>query len=123
MLANNGSPVTPAGASSWAVLMLVVSYLMVSNVRYRTFKKMKSKRQAALLFVSVASVFVILSRLFQPGLAFAMILAAYVTLGLVEEVVFFRSRRLADRLLVGAPVDPQEVPAGEQDEEEAHKLA
>lgn len=126
MLANGGNLVTPAGATSWAVLMLVVSYLMVSNVRYRTFKKMKSKRRAVLLFASIGSLFVLLSRVFQPGLALAMMFGVYVSMGLIEEVVFFRSRRRAEALLLGAaPIvdaDPEpeleEKAAFEAEEEE-----
>jgi CDP-diacylglycerol--serine O-phosphatidyltransferase len=93
MLANNGNPISAAGASSWAALMLVISYLMVSNVRYRTFKKMKSKRNGAMLLLGVGGGFVVLSRLYQPGVALAMVFAAYVSLGLIEAVVFFRARR------------------------------
>ena len=96
ILANNGQPITAQGASSFTILVLVISYLMVSNVRYRTFKKLGSKRKAALLAVSVVSAFVVLSRLFQPGMALAMVMAGYVGLGLVEEVLFFRARNLEE---------------------------
>lgn len=99
MLANHGHPITAQSATSWAVLMLVVSYLMVSNVRYRTFKKLASKRSAALLVLFAGTAFATLSRIYAPGLAMAAMFAAYVTVGLVEEIIFFRARRRADGLV------------------------
>ncbi len=121
MLANNGQPISQSSATSWAILMLIVSYLMVSNVRYRTFKKIGSKRKAALLAVSAVSAFALLSRLFQPGVALAMSFAAYVTLGLVEEIVFFRARQREQnkRWLDAEDVPPLHLERDEDDADES----
>lgn len=93
MLANNGNPVLRQGAFSLAGLMLVMSYLMVSNVRYRTFKHMKSRTHTVLLFGAVVALFAFAAQMFAPGMALAMLFSTYVTLGLVEELIFFRARR------------------------------
>jgi CDP-diacylglycerol--serine O-phosphatidyltransferase len=117
ILASGAQPLPPQQAVSWCVLMLVVSYLMVSNIRYRTFKKIGSRRVAFALALSVVSGFGLISRLYSPEMALATLFFSYVGLGLLEEVIFFRTRRRAE--VKTAPLDAEEIPPtfDEEDEE------
>lgn len=97
MLANNSQPISREGAASFAGFILVMSYLMVSNVRYRTFKKIGSKKRALVVGAMVLFAFAVATREYHLGMALAMLFSGYVLLGLMEEVVFFRRRRKEER--------------------------
>lgn len=118
MLANNSNPLTPGGAASFAGFMLVMSYLMVSNVRYRTFKQIGNKRRAAAVVAVVLMAFSAATRAYHLGMALAMLFSSYVLLGLLEEVVFFKQRRREETPRAN---DPEIVE--ETDSEEANELA
>jgi len=78
-------------------LTLALSYLMVSNVKYRTFKKMGSKRQS-LLFYSIGSLsFVLIFFLVNPAAAFFSFFGGYVLLGIIESLfrLFFKNKKQA----------------------------
>lgn len=80
-------------------LVLVLSYLMVSNVRYRTFKGV---RLSVLALAVLAGVILTLTVVFTIlGVSAALILVAmcgmYILLGLLEEVLFFKRRRVQER--------------------------
>jgi CDP-diacylglycerol---serine O-phosphatidyltransferase len=83
---------------SLAVLVMVLSYLMVSRIRFRSFKDLRLSRRtitgglAILAFTSV----VILAKL-HSWLIFVVLMAAYLGLGLAEEVLFYRRRREEER--------------------------
>ncbi len=75
------------------VLILVASYLMVSNVRYRSFKAVKvGPRSIAIVSVLVVA-FVGISVHWHTTFALFAAFCVYIMLGLVEEVIFFRKRR------------------------------
>ncbi len=86
---------TPPGMRQTHVLMLMLllSYLMVSNVRYRTFKDVKVGRKSIAVFVIAVLTFVTVAVSFQPSFALLAFFSTYVGLGLIEEVIFFRRRR------------------------------
>jgi CDP-diacylglycerol--serine O-phosphatidyltransferase len=83
----------------WVIagLVLTISYLMVSTIWFRTFKDLTSNKNTAVIFVGLfATAFtfswVVLGPragwLFLAGLSYA-----YILLGLLEAVIFFKSRR------------------------------
>ena len=89
-----GAPVAHPG---WvATLVVVLGLLMVSNVRYRTFKDVGFSRKSALVFAFVVAVGVIVTLRFRASFALVGYFAAYVAIGLIEEVFFLRRRRDAD---------------------------
>jgi CDP-diacylglycerol---serine O-phosphatidyltransferase len=106
-------------------LVLVLAILMVSNVRYRTFKDVGFSPKSAFLFLLILAAGVVVSVQIRASLALVGYFSAYIALGIVEEVVFFRRRR-TERLAAragGAAVieeiddeDEDLVPA-EEDEE------
>ena len=84
---------------SVVALVLVLSYLMVSNVRYRTFKGARlSVRALAVLAGVILTLTVVFTII---GVSAALILVAmcgmYILLGLLEEVLFFKRRRVQER--------------------------
>ncbi|MBI5528993.1 MAG: CDP-diacylglycerol--serine O-phosphatidyltransferase [Deltaproteobacteria bacterium] len=78
-------------------LVVVLSYLMISNIRYRTFKDLKPGPVTAAfgLFVLFIAGYTAM-KVNVPVMLFGLG-SAYVALGLVEEVIFYRRRRLAER--------------------------
>jgi CDP-diacylglycerol--serine O-phosphatidyltransferase len=75
------------------ILVLVLAYLMVSNVRYRAFKDVALGWRSLSSFAGMVAAFAALSWRFGRPFAFFMFFTGYVALGLIEEVIFFRSRR------------------------------
>lgn len=75
------------------VLVVIVSYLMVSNVRYRTFKDFKITKKSMTLVFSLLVLFALIATNLQPAFALLAYLWGYLVVGLIEEVVFFRRRR------------------------------
>jgi CDP-diacylglycerol--serine O-phosphatidyltransferase len=89
-----GSPEHPLGPLRYVlpVLMLLVSGLMVSNVRYPTFKQVEwtaRRSVAAFAVVAVAAIFVFR----YPQVTFALLFVAYLLYGLVRPWISRRWRR------------------------------
>lgn len=78
-------------------LVVVLSYLMISNIRYRTFKDVKFGPVAMASAAFVVFLAAYGSMKFNVGFTLFAIGSAYLSLGLVEEVVFYRKRRSAER--------------------------
>ena len=98
---------------------LLLALLMVSNVRYRTFKDLKlSKKSITLAFVVLLILAALFTRL-KPAAALAALFVGYLGFGLLEEVVFFRRRRRARKAAVstGENADDPEEDEEEVDEE------
>lgn len=84
-----------------AVLVGLLSYLMVSNVRYRTFKQLRLSRRNAAILAFFLTTFAALAIQIRASVALVVIASLYVVLGLIEEVIFFRRRR-EERILARA---------------------
>jgi CDP-diacylglycerol--serine O-phosphatidyltransferase len=77
------------------VAMLVtigLGALMVSNVRYRTFKDLKLNRKSGTILFLVGLSFAAGASLIKPAFSLTLLFGGYILLGLLEEVVFFPSR-------------------------------
>ena len=79
--------------ASVLALVLVLSYLMVSRVRFRTFKDFRPSKKSAPLLVLLLGVLVILVAVWKAAMAFVFVVAAYIATGLLEEVIFYRKRQ------------------------------
>jgi CDP-diacylglycerol--serine O-phosphatidyltransferase len=90
--------------SSLALLVIVLSYLMVSRIRFRSFKDLRLTRRTVLGLVVIACfTTVVLLEHMKTAFIFVMLVAAYVGLGLMEEVVFYRRRREEERAAAAPP--------------------
>jgi len=71
------------GASeSVAAVALLLGGLMVSNVRYRTFKDVKFRGVAALVLVLALAGITALALVFEAGMALVVVVALYIVVGL-----------------------------------------
>lgn len=85
---------TPGGAVGIAVVTAALALLMVSNVRYRTFKDLRpSKRSAAIVSLALV-IFAAVSAQLKPTVALALVFLVYITMGMVEGVLCFKRRAL-----------------------------
>jgi CDP-diacylglycerol--serine O-phosphatidyltransferase len=112
------------GFALWpiAVLVLVLAFLMVSTIRYRTFKDAGLNPRTLLIFVLVIALGVVVGYRGRPSLVLLVYFSAYILLGLGEELLFGRRRRAAARahaggIAAGADAEPEEpiLPAEEDD--------
>ncbi len=93
--------------TSTAIIVLVLSALMVSRVRFRSFKdvRLTGKTVGVLLLIIGASAAIIFAGL-EKAFIFLVLVLAYIALGLAEEIIFFKSRRLEARAAANASAEP-----------------
>ncbi|PRP97870.1 CDP-alcohol phosphatidyltransferase [Enhygromyxa salina] len=103
VLANHAIGVTEiSNHAAIAVFVIVLSYLMISRVRFRSFKDLTlNKRSVAVIVLVIAVAVLTFVRINGPAVLIAM-LSLFVVLGLAEEVVFYRRRRREERAERGA---------------------
>lgn len=89
--------------TSVLVLVVILSYLMVSRIRFRTFKDFRPRMRTAPILLALVVAIVMGVALFKARLALVFLVGGYVALGLVEEIVFFKKRRAADADVAPAP--------------------
>lgn len=94
VLANHAIGVTEVSNHiAIAGFVLILSYLMISRVRFRSFKDLTlNKRSVSVIVVVLALAVVTFVRVNGPAMLIGM-LSLFVVLGLAEEVVFYRRRR------------------------------
>jgi CDP-diacylglycerol--serine O-phosphatidyltransferase len=81
-----------------AAVVLVLSYLMISRIRFRSFKDVRPTKKTVGVVLLVGAVWIVM-RMNQVHdvFIFLALIGAYIALGLAEEVNFLR-RRIAERL-------------------------
>jgi CDP-diacylglycerol--serine O-phosphatidyltransferase len=79
---------------STAIIVLVLSVLMVSRVRFRSFKDLRltGKTLGVVALLGSACAVIVLSDM-ETAFIFLFLVGTYIGLGLAEEVIFFRRRR------------------------------
>jgi CDP-diacylglycerol--serine O-phosphatidyltransferase len=94
VLANHAIGVTEiSNHAAIAAFVLVLSYLMISRVRFRSFKDLKlNKRTFAVIIGLVALALLIAVRVNAPAVLITL-MSLFVVLGLAEELVFYRRRK------------------------------
>jgi CDP-diacylglycerol--serine O-phosphatidyltransferase len=102
-----GGSFVDVGQVALALVVVVLSYLMVSRVRFRSFKDLKLSRRTvtvAGLVLGGAAVAIFRSRV-PSAVVFICLIAAYLALGLLEEVLFYRRRRAEETARPGKPLE------------------
>jgi len=110
---------TEVGANiSVLLLTLMLSYLMVSTVRFRTFREFRRSPLTFGLIAGLLATIAVVLVIYDITMLLVMIGGAYIGFGLLEEVLTFRRRRKADDLLY---LDTVLEPTADEidDEEEA----
>ncbi len=90
-------------------ITFLIAYLMISNVKYRTFKDVKFSGIAVGIFATLLAAFAAIAWLVHPTFALLAFVAGYVAYGLLEEIVFFKHRR-RERAAAKAAAPPPEHP-------------
>ena len=103
-----GSPALVRHGSIFTV-MLILAYLMVSNIRYRTFKGVHLTLKPVLVLVAVFATlsFGLMMIGVSPALMLIVTSGGYIFLGLVEELVFFKKRQVEDQTKKATQVEEQ----------------
>ena len=102
----------PEAVGLWpiATLVLVLAFLMVSTIRYRTFKEAGLNTRTLLVFLLVIAVGVGVAIRGRPSLVLLVYFSFYILLGLGEEALFGRRRRKAARDAAEAALPPEPEP-------------
>lgn len=100
--AAGGEPLAASAVVSVAVAVAGLALLMVSTVRYRTFKDARPNRKSALAFMLMVLGGVVIATQFHPAWVLVACCGAYLTLGLVESAVQVRSHLVARKVASGA---------------------
>lgn len=100
-----------------AAVVIALAYLMVSRIRFRSFKDVRPTKKTVGVVLLVAGCWVAMRmNRVHDAFIFLSLIAAYIILGLCEEVVFFR-RRIAERRAqqAGGPVlSADDIPRDEE---------
>jgi CDP-diacylglycerol--serine O-phosphatidyltransferase len=95
-----------ASQASLAVLVLVLSYLMISRIRFRSFKDLTINRRSVSITCLLVIAGIAIGVKLRASFIFVALMSAYVALGLAEEVIFFRRRRFEE---LAAKLSPEGV--------------
>jgi CDP-diacylglycerol--serine O-phosphatidyltransferase len=101
-----GGSFVDVGQAALALVVAVLSYLMVSRVRFRSFKDLKPSRRVFTVTagIAAAALVAVFFKRVPSAFVFVTMMAAYLALGLLEEVLFYRRRR-AEALAGKGPVE------------------
>src|SRR5207244_7782908 len=98
-----GNQISSIGEGTLAAVVIVLSCLQVSKVRFRSFKDVALRSRRALFVIStiLAGAALIVALQWPSALIFVGLLSAYVILGVFEEIVFHRRRRAEEQAAPG----------------------
>ncbi len=96
-----------------AVIVAILSLLMVSTVRYRTFKGVRLSKTSASVFMLICATGVVIATQFHPAYVLLAYFTMYLVLGIVESGVLLRKHLVARKLAAssttsGALISPDE---------------
>jgi CDP-diacylglycerol--serine O-phosphatidyltransferase len=93
LLAHNAGPYRIISESVAAGVVLVLSYLMVSRIRFRSFKDLRlTKKTIQLAVLIVGSWVVVIMNGVDKAFVFLVLITAYIVLGVAETVLFMKRR-------------------------------
>jgi CDP-diacylglycerol--serine O-phosphatidyltransferase len=120
--ARRGGTLTPAAQVPVAVVVSILALLMVSTVRYRTFKDIRLSPKSASLFMLMCVGGVVIATQLHPAYILVAYFSLYLAFGLVESGVLFQRNRMAKKAVVGAAAVA--LPDGDElDEDDEEDLA
>jgi CDP-diacylglycerol---serine O-phosphatidyltransferase len=107
IVSHNAGPFRIIGETSTAIIVLVLSALMVSRVRFRSFKDVRlSGKTVGVLLLIIGAFGAIVFAGLEKAFIFLVLVLAYIGLGLAEEIIFFKARRLEARDAARPPEPP-----------------
>jgi CDP-diacylglycerol---serine O-phosphatidyltransferase len=91
IVAHNAGPYRTISEGFVVVVVLVLSYLMVSRIRFRSFKDVRlTKKTFGLLLLAAGSGVVVALAGVDKALLFLLMITAYIVLGLTETVILMK---------------------------------
>lgn len=122
VIAHHGAKGGPLGGKAHipiAVVVSVLALLMVSTVRYRSFKDVRLSPKSASVFMLICLGGVLVGTQFHPAYVLAAYFATYLALGLIESGVLLRNHLVARKIAASTPASPGAVLSDEDEDEEA----
>ncbi len=115
-----GAELGPAAQAPVAVAVGLLSLLMVSTVRYRTFKKVRLNRISLGLGGTIAAAAAAVAFVWHPAFMLAMLFGAYLVMGLGESMVLLGRRVVAQRVggAAAAVLEGDDADDDDDDEDE-----
>ncbi|MBN1208321.1 MAG: CDP-diacylglycerol--serine O-phosphatidyltransferase [Myxococcaceae bacterium] len=101
-----------------AAMVVLLSLLMVSTVRYRTFKDLRLSKKSALAFMLVVMSGLAIAIQLRPAYVLVAYSAAYLAMGLIESAFLVRKRLVARKVGASAGVAAAAVVLAEEDDDE-----
>jgi CDP-diacylglycerol---serine O-phosphatidyltransferase len=96
-----------------AILVCVLSYLMISRVRFRSFKDVRITRKSLAVFFLVVVGSIIITMKLHASFIFLTLMSCYLALGLTEEIILYaaeqRRKRREAKLAAGQALAPEDV--------------
>jgi len=120
-IVRGGEPSVSAQGPIAAVIVLL-SALMVSTVRYRTFKKLRLSPRAALVFMLIVASGVVIGTQFHPAFILVVFSFAYLIFGLIESAFLVRNHLVARKVGGGAMAAAVLEEEDESEEEPSEEL-
>ncbi len=111
------APPNPAALGPIAVAVGLLALLMVSTVRYRTFKDLRLSKKSFAVFMLVVLSGLAIGIQLRPAYVLVAYCSAYLAMGLIESAFMVR-KRLVARKVVGAAAVVLEEEEEDEDEEE-----
>jgi CDP-diacylglycerol---serine O-phosphatidyltransferase len=100
--AASGDVLSLAARVPIAVAVGVLALLMVSTVRYRTFKDLRLSRASAMVFMLMLAGGLVIATQLHPAYVLVAYFSTYLALGLIESIFLLRSHLVARRVAGGA---------------------
>ena len=120
VIAHHGARGGPLGAAAQVpigVCVAMLALLMVSTVRYRTFKDLRLSKRSATVFFFVIAGGVLIATQLHPSYVLVAYFFTYLLLGLIESVLLLR-RHLVARASAGAAKRAADRDEDEEEEED-----
>ena len=115
----DGAPLGAAAQVPIAAAVVLLSLLMVSTVRYRTFKHVRPNKVSVVIFGALMAASAAVALVWHPAFMLALLFTAYLAMGLMESMLMLGRRLAASRVAGGAAVLAEDGDDdGEDDDDE-----
>ncbi len=117
----NGAPLGAAAQAPIAAAVVLLSLLMVSTVRYRTFKHVRPNKTSVLIFGALMAASAAVALVWHPAFMLALLFTAYLAMGLVESMLLVGRRLAASRMAGGAAVLAEDADDDEEEDDDVEQ--
>lgn len=114
----SGMPPSAAMQGPIAAVVVLLALLMVSTVRYRTFKDFRPSKKSALVLSLVMLMGLVIGTQFHPAYVLVAYSLAYLAMGLIESAFHVRNRLAARKVGGSAGVVAAAAVLDEEEDEE-----